>query len=83
MQSALRTTTKVLPGGRVELSAPELREGQDVDVIVLLPADPPTAATGPRTVLDFIDALPAGPRSGDTWDEVEGNLRDERAAWDR
>jgi hypothetical protein len=36
MQSALRVGTTVLPGHRLEVSSPELPEGANVEVIVLL-----------------------------------------------
>jgi len=60
MQAALRLHTTILPGHRIELSAPELPEGSTVEVIVVLPSPvtPPQ-----RSILDFLDALPAGPRS--------------------
>jgi hypothetical protein len=37
MQAALRVETTVLPGHRLEVSAPELPEGVKVEVIVLVP----------------------------------------------
>ena len=37
MQTALRMETTVLPGHRLEVSAPELPEGAKVEVIVVLP----------------------------------------------
>ncbi len=36
-----------------------------------------------RSVLEFLDALPPGPRSAPTWDEIERRFQEERAAWDR
>ncbi|MCI0459510.1 MAG: hypothetical protein L0Z62_21375 [Gemmataceae bacterium] len=41
MQTALRMETTVLPGHRLEISAPELPEGAKVEVIVVLPATAP------------------------------------------
>ncbi|MBI2301341.1 MAG: hypothetical protein HYU66_20730 [Armatimonadetes bacterium] len=38
MDAALRLRTTVLPGHRVEFVAPELAEGGEVEVIVLVPA---------------------------------------------
>ena len=38
MDATLRITTKVLPGHRIEFSAPELPEGREVAVSVALPA---------------------------------------------
>lgn len=78
MQAALRVQTTVLPGHRIEITAPELPEGGAVDVIVVLPEAPP-----PRTILDFLDALPAGPRSYPSWDEMEKRFQEERDSWER
>ena len=36
-----------------------------------------------RSVLEFLDALPPGPRSAPTWDEIERRFQEERNAWDR
>jgi hypothetical protein len=80
MQTAWRTQTTVLPGHRLELYTPELPEGDTVEVIVLLPVKP---APPRRSVLDFLDALPPGPRSYPTWQEVEQHFQEERDAWDR
>lgn len=80
MQSALRVTTKVLPGHRVEVIMPELPEGESVEVLVV-PKQP-----APETLcamLDLIDSLPPGPRSAGTWEEVDKHLQQERDAWDR
>ena len=40
MQTALRMETTILPGHRLEVSAPELPEGAKVEVIVILPEQP-------------------------------------------
>ena len=37
MDATLRIVTKVLPGHRIEISAPELPEGQEVSVTVVVP----------------------------------------------
>jgi hypothetical protein len=67
-------------GNRIEISAPELKEGQEVDVYFV-----PRAPEAPsrRSVLEFLDSLPAGPRSAPTWDEVDRRFQEERDAWDR
>jgi hypothetical protein len=36
-----------------------------------------------RSVLEFLDALPPGPRSAPTWDEIERQFREERDEWER
>ena len=68
MRAALRTETTVLPGHRLEISAPELPEGAKVEVIVIL-ADKPE----PRrmSMLEFLESLPPGPRAFKTWEEYE------------
>jgi len=87
--SALRLETTVLPGHRLELTAPELPEGAKVEVIVVLPE---TAAprrlsmleiVGPAdgrfgSALEFLESLPAGPRAFPTWEEYERFLREEK-----
>lgn len=81
MQAALRLTTRVLPGHRLEIVAPELADGEAVDVFVVLPR--PAETQTPVSLLDFLDALPPGPRSAPTWEELESNLQKDRDAWDR
>ena len=80
MRKVVRLETTVLPGHRLEVSAPELPEGAKVEVIVLLPEQPE-----PRriSVLEFLESLPPGPRAFKTWNEYEQHLREERDAWDR
>ena len=80
MQPALRLETTVLPGHRLEVSAPELPEGVKVEVIVVLPEQPE-----PRRVsmLEFLESLPPGPRAFPTWEEYEKHLREEKNAWER
>jgi hypothetical protein len=80
MQAALRTETTVLPGHRVEISAPELPEGATVEVIVVLPASPETRRI---SMLEFLESLPPGPRAFPTWEEYERHLREEKNAWER
>jgi hypothetical protein len=80
MQTALRTETTVLPGHRLEISAPELPEGARVEVIVVLP-DKPEPRFG--SALEFLESLPPGPRAFKTWEEYEQHLREERNSWDR
>lgn len=85
MQTALRVTTRVLPGHRVEIVAPELPDGEAVDVFVVMPT--PLQSTKPArttvSLMEFLDSLPPGPRSAATWEEVESNLQEDRNSWDR
>jgi hypothetical protein len=80
MHAALRTETIVLPGHRLEITAPELPEGARVEVIVVLPEK-----LQPRfgSALEFLESLPPGPRAFKTWEEYEQHLQKERDSWDR
>jgi len=78
MQTALRLETTVLPGHRLEVTAPELPEGAKVEVIVVLPEKPETVS-----MLDFLESLPPGPRAFPTWEEYERHLREEKDSWER
>ena len=85
MQTALRVTTRVLPGHRVEIVAPELTDGEAVEVFVVMPspADPLPEAQMHGSVWELIQTLPPGPRSAPTWAEIERNLQEDRDSWDR
>ncbi len=80
MQTALRMETTILPGHRLEISAPELPEGAKVEVIVVLPEKPHTRFA---SALEFLESLPPGPRAFPTWEEYERHLREEKESWDR
>lgn len=96
MQTTLRIETTVLPGNRIEFTAPELAEGEKVEVTVtVVPhADSErrmsmieflrTLPPGPRSgsAHEFLQSLPAGPRAFDTWEEYEAFLRKEKDSWD-
>src|SRR5579884_1285248 len=80
MQTALRMETTVLPGHRLEISAPELPEGAKVEVIVVLPEKPvPTR----RSMLEFLATLPPGPLLFKTPEEANRYLQEERDSWER
>ena len=67
------------PETRLRLSRRDLQEGQDVDVFLIPhPVEPPQR----RSVVEFLDSLPPGPRSAPTWDEIDRQLQEERDAWD-
>jgi hypothetical protein len=79
MRNAIQVQTTVLPGPRVEITNPNLPVGEQVEVVIVLP-ERPRSGIG---VLDFLDALPQGPRSAATWEQIEQNLQAERDSWDR
>ena len=80
MQSALRTETTILPGHRLEITAPELPEGARVEVIVVLPEQ---AKPQFGSALEFLESLPTGPRAFSTWEEYERHLKEEKESWER
>jgi hypothetical protein len=78
--TSLKQTLRVLAGHRVEIVAPELIEGDVVDVVVT----PRTNQPKPRmSLVAFLDSLPDGPRAFASWEEYEQFLREEKEAWDR
>ncbi len=78
MQAALRLEATVLPGHRLEISAPEFPEGARVEVIVVLPGKPESRF---GSALEFLESLPPGPRAFKTWEEYERHLQEEKRAW--
>lgn len=78
MESAIRVKARVLPGNRIEITAPELTEGEDIDVLLIVPA----GATRQDSVVDFLDSLPHGPRRPQSWQEIDAAFNAERDAWD-
>jgi hypothetical protein len=80
MQSALRLEATVLPGHRLEISAPELPEGAKVEVIVVLPAAP---APRRQSMLEFLATLPPGPLLFKTPQEANRYIQEERDSWER
>jgi hypothetical protein len=78
--SVIRQTVQVLPGHRVEFVAPELNDGDWVEVVV---NSSQPSATSQAGLLDFIDSLPQGPRAARDWNEYETQLQQDRESWDR
>ena len=79
MNMALQVETKVLPGNRIEVQAPELREGQEATVFIVLRDYP----AGPKRPLRDILAEYKGPTSFRTAEEVDAYIRAERNSWDK
>ena len=76
----VRQRVQVMPGHRVELVAPELNDGEWVEVVVRADDDPPATKIN---VLAFIDSLPAGPRAVADWDAYDRLLQQERESWEQ
>lgn len=79
MQSALHITTHILPGHKIEVTAPELSVGSEVEIFIVAQA---TVATKRKAALELLDALP-GHRLFPTSAAVDQHLQEERDAWDR
>lgn len=78
MQAALRLTTTVQPGGKVEIISSDLKSGDKVEVIILTPA---LRQAGLRSALDILADAP-GHRLFRTAEEVDQHLQTERSSWD-
>jgi hypothetical protein len=85
MQAALKLKTRVLPGRRIEVTAPELPENVDVELIVMLPEESVSAAASPvfRSALEYLDSLPPLHRTPEEWAQIEREFQEERDSWDR
>ena len=79
MDAALHIKTRVLPGQKIEVTAPELVEGEPVEVIVVFPGP---GRRGRRSVMDIIESGTL-PRTGRSAEEVDRYIREERDSWDR
>jgi hypothetical protein len=79
MQSLVHVTTKVLAGNRIEVSDPNLKEGECVEV-VLYPSVSDEAAK--PSVLSIVESL-KGHRIFSTPQEADQYLNEERSAWDK
>lgn len=79
MPTELRVETVVLPGGKIEISTPELIEGKRATVVVTIED---TEADEQHHVIDLLRTLP-GHRLFQNAEEVDAYLREERDAWDR
>jgi hypothetical protein len=78
IQTAIQLRTVILPGHRIEITAPELPEGQSATVVVLLDEPSPPK----RRLTEVLAGYPGGQlfRSAE---EVDAYLRAERDSWDR
>ena len=82
MSATVRMTTTVLPGHKIEITAPELPVGRTVEVTVTVPAPTPPAAEG-KGILDFINSIKLKPKTPEEWEQFERDFQEERNSWDR
>lgn len=84
MATVIRSKATMQPGGRVEIVDPNLKEGEAVEVIVTVPEAKMIRRRPPGMgLLEWLDSLPPGPRSADTWEELDRLFQEERNSWDR
>jgi hypothetical protein len=81
MNAAYHTTTTVLPGHRIEITAPGLGEGQQVQVVVI-PVPAPTECRQGPSALEIIEAY-KGPGVFASAEDVDRHINEERDSWDR
>jgi hypothetical protein len=80
MQSAIHLKTKILPGRKIELELPQATEGEDVEVIVIMPSPKPSQSR--PSVIDILDEIHRRRPHGRTTEEIDSSLQAERDAWD-
>ncbi|OUL23386.1 hypothetical protein BV372_29965 [Nostoc sp. T09] len=79
MQSALRITTKVLPGNKIEIEIPEAEIGDSVDVFVILPEK---SESKRRSVVELIEKIRSQRPSFRNTEDIDKQLKEERESWD-
>lgn len=81
MQTALRMTTKVHTGGKIELTVPQLPVEEMIEVILLFPLiESASTLRLKRSVVDIL-AEASGHRVFQTVDDVDHYLHEEHGAW--
>jgi hypothetical protein len=78
MESAIRYETTITPSGRIELPIPQLRAGQQVEVIVV----PCYERRAGRCIRDVLEGA-SRHRLYTRAQEVDDYIREERDAWER
>ena len=79
MAIELRMKTRVLPGGKIEISAPELIAGQEATIVVTVEE---SKLNGQGHVIDLLKNV-AGHQLFHTAEEIDTHIREERESWDR
>jgi hypothetical protein len=79
MATEIRVKTTVLPGGRIEISTPELIPGQHATVVVTIEDN---GQVGQHHVIDILAAL-SGRQLFQNAEEVDTYMHEERNSWDR
>ncbi len=82
MTSPIQMVTRVLPGNRLEISSPELREGESVEVTIR-PVTSGAQSKPTVGILDLLESFTPSHRTPEEWEEFDRQFRAERDAWDR
>jgi hypothetical protein len=78
-QTILRLKATVSAEGKIEIVAPQLLAGEDVEILILLPEP---SEVERRSALDIL-AEASGQRQFKTAEEVDAYLQEEHRAWER
>lgn len=78
MQSAIRITTKVLAGNKLEIQVPPGSVGKEVEVFVIIPEK---HQGGRRKVLELLTEIRSRHVSRSV-EEIDRELQEERNSWD-
>ncbi len=79
MSTEVRVKTIVLPGGKIEISTPELIPGKHATVVIMIEDNEPDDL---RHVIDILESLP-GHQVFHNAEEVDAYMREERDSWER
>lgn len=78
MATRVRIKTIVLPGGKIEITNPDLVPGQEATVVITVEDSEPTPG---GHVIDILTALP-GHQLFQNAEEVDSYVQQEREAWE-
>ena len=78
MATEVRVRTIVFPGGKIEISTPELIPGQHATVVVTIEDNEPAQQSH---VIDILTALP-GHQLFHSAEEVDAYIHEERDSWE-
>jgi len=79
MNPTVHLKTTILPGGKIEITDPNLPSGESVEVVVLLPD---SGKKNGDSAIDILNKSP-GHRLFQTAEEVDFYIHGERGSWDR
>lgn len=78
MTTRVSIKTIVLPGGKIEISNPDLVPGQEATVVITVEDSEPTIQ---QHVIDILKNLP-GHQLFQNAEEVDSYMQEERASWE-